>query len=48
MTVTGRLELVAFDGPDIERLAAFYTELTGWAVASEDADWITVRAPDGQ
>jgi catechol-2,3-dioxygenase len=48
MTVTGRLELVALDGPDIERLAAFYSELTGWEVVHNDGDWITMRAPDGQ
>ncbi len=48
MTVTGRLELVAFDGPDIERLAAFYGELTGWEVTRDVGDWITMRAPDGQ
>jgi catechol 2,3-dioxygenase-like lactoylglutathione lyase family enzyme len=48
MTLTGRLELVALDAPDIERLAAFYTELTGWPVVSSDDDWITVRTPDGR
>ena len=45
---TGRLELAAFDGPDIERLASFYTELTGWQIARKEHDWITVRAADGQ
>jgi catechol-2,3-dioxygenase len=45
---TGRLELAAFDGPDIERLASFYTELTGWQIARKEDDWITVRAADGQ
>jgi hypothetical protein len=30
MTVTGRLELVAFDATDIVGLASFYAELTGW------------------
>jgi catechol 2,3-dioxygenase-like lactoylglutathione lyase family enzyme len=48
MTVTGRLELVAFDAPDIEKLAAFYTELTGWEVTRKVDDWITIRAADGQ
>ncbi|HEX5115402.1 MAG TPA: VOC family protein [Pseudonocardiaceae bacterium] len=48
MTVTGRLELVALDAADIEGLASFYTQLTGWEIARRDTDWITVRAPDGQ
>jgi catechol 2,3-dioxygenase-like lactoylglutathione lyase family enzyme len=48
MTVTGHLELVAIDAPDIDRLASFYTELTGWQIARKDSDWITVRAGDGQ
>ena len=48
MTVTGRLELLALDAPDIARLASFYTELTGWEITREESDWITVRAGDGQ
>jgi predicted enzyme related to lactoylglutathione lyase len=48
MTVTGRLQLVAFDAPDIEKLASFYSELAGWEIVSRDPDWITVRAGDGQ
>ena len=48
MTVTGRLELAALDAPDIQRLAAFYAELTGWEVVREVSDWITLRAGDGQ
>lgn len=48
MTVTGRLELVAIDAADIDRLASFYARLAGWDIVRKDADWITVRAPDGQ
>lgn len=48
MTVTGRLELVAFDAPDIEKLASFYAELTGWEITRKVSGWITVRAGDGQ
>jgi len=48
MTVNGRLELAAFDAPDIDRLADFYAELTGWEVVRRESDWITVRAGDGQ
>jgi catechol 2,3-dioxygenase-like lactoylglutathione lyase family enzyme len=47
MTET-RLQLAAFDAPDIEKLAAFYTELTGWQIVRKVSDWITVRAGDGQ
>ncbi len=48
MTVTGRLELVAFDAPNIDRIASFYAELAGWEIARRESDWITVRAGDGQ
>ncbi len=48
MAVTGRLELVAFDAPDIRKLAEFYTALTGWQVVRDDGNWITVQAGDGQ
>jgi catechol-2,3-dioxygenase len=48
MTVTGRLELVAFDAPDIEKLADFYAELAGWEVARTEPDWIAMRLGDGQ
>jgi catechol-2,3-dioxygenase len=47
MTVTGHLELVAFDAADIERLAAFYVELCGWEVVRDVGDWITLRTGDG-
>ena len=42
-----RLELVAFDAPDIDRLASFYSELAGWDVVRREDDWITMRTPDG-
>jgi catechol 2,3-dioxygenase-like lactoylglutathione lyase family enzyme len=48
MTTTGRIADVAIDAADIERLAAFYAELTGWEIASKDADWISIRVPDGR
>jgi predicted enzyme related to lactoylglutathione lyase len=46
--MTGRLELVAFDAPDIEKLAAFYAALAGWEVARTEPDWIAMRLADGQ
>ncbi|HEX3593413.1 MAG TPA: VOC family protein [Pseudonocardiaceae bacterium] len=48
MTVTARLEMPAFDAADIQGLASFYTELTGWKIVRTDEDWITVRTGDGQ
>ncbi|MEV4630317.1 VOC family protein [Micromonospora sp. NPDC049523] len=48
MTVTGRLELVALDAPDIEKLASFYAELAGWEIIRKESEWITVRTADGQ
>jgi catechol 2,3-dioxygenase-like lactoylglutathione lyase family enzyme len=48
MTVTGRLQLVALDAADIEKLASFYVELAGWEIDRQESDWITVRTGDGQ
>lgn len=48
MTLTARLELVALDAPDIDKLAAFYCELTGWDLLRRESDWITIQAPGGQ
>jgi catechol-2,3-dioxygenase len=48
MTTTARLDMVAFDAPDIEKLADFYAALAGWQITSKDGDWITLRTPDGQ
>jgi catechol 2,3-dioxygenase-like lactoylglutathione lyase family enzyme len=48
MTVTGKLELAAFDAQDTEKLAAFYVELTGWEIVRNDGGWINVRTADGQ
>ncbi|MGO8961868.1 MAG: VOC family protein [Streptosporangiaceae bacterium] len=48
MTTTGRLGAVAFDTADIEKLASFYSDLTGWEIVGKDPDWISVRTGDGQ
>lgn len=48
MTVTGKLELAAFDAPDTEALARFYTDLTGWEMVRNDSGWIILQLPDGQ
>lgn len=39
--------MVVFDAPDIEQVATFYTQLTGWPIHSKDSDWIALSAPDG-
>src|SRR5690242_10979048 len=48
MTTTARLECVALDAPDIDRLASFYAELTGWQVTDREPDWIELRTGEGQ
>ena len=48
MTVTTHLAAVALDASDIERLASFYAELTGWDIASREDDWIGITTADGQ
>lgn len=48
MTVTARLGAVILDAADIEAVATFYADLTGWEVARKGSDWIALRASDGQ
>jgi catechol 2,3-dioxygenase-like lactoylglutathione lyase family enzyme len=51
MTDTGapiRLRTIVLDAPDIEALAAFYSELTGWEVVHRDDDWITMHTDAGR
>ena len=43
-----RLGAMVLDAADIEGIADFYAQLTGWQVASRDPDWITLRTSDGQ
>jgi catechol 2,3-dioxygenase-like lactoylglutathione lyase family enzyme len=47
MTVTGHLDVVAFDAPDIDKLASFYAALTGWQIVSRESDWIVLQIPEG-
>jgi catechol 2,3-dioxygenase-like lactoylglutathione lyase family enzyme len=47
MTVTGHLDVVAFDAPDIDKLASFYAALTGWQIVSRESDWIVLQVPEG-
>jgi predicted enzyme related to lactoylglutathione lyase len=48
MTTEARLDLAIFDAPDIQKVGAFYAELTGWDIVRNDADRFGVRSPDGQ
>jgi catechol-2,3-dioxygenase len=45
---TGRLEMVAFDAPDIDMLASFYAELTGWEITRKESDWVVLQTGDGR
>lgn len=38
---------MVLDARDIEQLASFYAQLTGWPIASKDSDWIALTVPDG-
>lgn len=48
MTVTARLGTIIFDAADIETVASFYADLTGWETTDHSSDWITLRSGDGQ
>src|SRR5688572_4452889 len=43
----GRLQLVAFDAPDIRRLAAFYGQLADLKEVDTEDDWIEVAGSSG-
>ena len=36
---------VVLDAPDPLALAQFYRGLLGWEIASQEADWVTMRVP---
>lgn len=48
MTVTARLGTVILDVADLDGVASFYADLTGWETTDKDTDWITLRTGDGQ
>jgi catechol 2,3-dioxygenase-like lactoylglutathione lyase family enzyme len=43
-----RLAATVLDAPDARELAGFYRRLLGWEVAEDEADWVMLRAPDGE
>lgn len=47
MTGIGRLKRVVFDAQDIEALARFYIELTGWSIGRKEPNRITLQIPAG-
>jgi catechol 2,3-dioxygenase-like lactoylglutathione lyase family enzyme len=42
-----RLTATVLDAPDPRALATFYQQLLGWPVWQDEADWVTLRPPDG-
>lgn len=47
MSAIAKFSLVAFDCPNPQKLAAFYSAITGWDVERDDADWVTLRSDGG-
>jgi hypothetical protein len=47
MTTTARLEAIVLDAADIDTLASFYADLTGWPVLRKDSDWIALDTGAG-
>ncbi|HEY4331011.1 MAG TPA: VOC family protein [Ilumatobacteraceae bacterium] len=47
MTAIARYSLVAFDCPDPQSLAAFYSAITGWEIERDDGDWVRLRSDGG-
>ncbi|MFI7586680.1 VOC family protein [Spongisporangium articulatum] len=43
-----RVELTAFDVPDLDVATEFWCDLTGWRVVRQVPDWVTIEAGDGQ
>lgn len=47
MTAIATFSLVAIDCPQPRALADFYSAITGWPVAQDDADWVQLRSDGG-
>jgi len=43
MTVNARVHSFVLECPDPEKLAQFYSDLTGWPVVDADPEWVTIR-----
>ncbi|MCC7372806.1 MAG: VOC family protein [Chloroflexi bacterium] len=42
------LSATVLDAPDARALAGFYQRLLGWAVRTDEPDWVTLDSPDGR
>lgn len=42
-----RLSLFAFDCPDPQALAAFYSAVTGWEISDDSGGWVQLRSGEG-
>ncbi|MQY10570.1 hypothetical protein SRB5_06810 [Streptomyces sp. RB5] len=51
MATTGkpqtRLTATVLDGPDPRALAAFYRDLLGWEITTDEPDWVKLDPPGG-
>jgi catechol 2,3-dioxygenase-like lactoylglutathione lyase family enzyme len=47
MAAIATLTLFALDCPDPQRLAGFYSAITGWEIARDDGDWVQLRSDSG-
>ena len=47
MTSIAKFSLVAFDCPDPQRLAEFYSTITGWPVTRDSGDWVEIASEAG-
>jgi predicted enzyme related to lactoylglutathione lyase len=41
------LTATVLDAPDARALAAFYQQLLGWPIGSDEPGWVTLRPPGG-
>ncbi len=41
------LTATVIGAPDARELAAFYRDLLGWAIRTDEPDWVTLAAPGG-
>jgi catechol 2,3-dioxygenase-like lactoylglutathione lyase family enzyme len=41
------LTATVLDAPDPPGLARFYSELLGWPIGTDEAEWVTLRPPSG-
>ena len=47
MTGVARMSAIVLEAAEPMRLAEFYRDLTGLTIADADADWVTLKGPEG-